>query len=470
MKKEVFLGIDVSKGYADFVLLDKEGKTLEESFRLIDNKDGRQRLLKLIKEWEEKGYKTLFCGVESTGGYENNWYSVLKGLQPEGKVFTTRLNPKAVKAVSDAALRRTITDAVSAENIALYLAKFSEKINYGLEYASYEKFKEGRDHLTAIQMHIKQRSQLLNQLEGWLYSSFPEILTYCRNGVPNWTLQMLVKYPTPQKVINAKNGLSKINGITKIKAEKLKEKARNNTLKVSEYMAHIISSTAMEILHKTNVIRNENKYLEERYKDEEAVKLLTSITGVGVSSAIKFVLEIEDVTRFEDSKKMASYFGVHPTFKQSGDGKWGNHMSKRGRGVIRAALYMCCMSGMQYNPILKPLYFKYRQKGMSHGQATGVLMHKLLRIIYGILKSGKPFDASIDKINQENSENKRNLEKENLKEKNKEEKRKLYRYQRLEANGPISGRRAVKIKEQMTSQAPIEGENAGLSPAAKTKI
>lgn len=83
--------------------------------------------MQLIDEWKGKGLTEVFCGVESTGGYENNWHSLLKSLQSQGGLYVARLNPKAVKAVSDAVLRRTITDSVSAENIALYLAKFPKK-------------------------------------------------------------------------------------------------------------------------------------------------------------------------------------------------------------------------------------------------------------------------------------------------------------------------------------------------------
>ncbi len=468
MKNEIYLGIDVSKGYADFILLNQKGVILEESFRLIDNQEGHKELFKLIEYWIKKWNAILYCGVESTGGYENNWYAVLKGLQFDS-LFVTRLNPKVVKAISDANLRRTITDAVSAENIALYLAKFPERVDYGTNYTIDAEFKEGRNHLTAIRMHIKQRTQLLNQLEGWLYEFFPEILSYCRNGVPNWVLKLLARYPSPQKVMNAKNGLTKIKGITNEKAKRLKGIINKNNFQLSEYYEHLISTTAMEILHKSSVILREESYLEKRYKDKEEVKLLTSIPCIGIASAVKIVLEIEDISRFENSKKMASYFGVHPSFKQSGDGQWKSHMSKRGRSTVRATLYMCCMSGIQHNPILKPLYDKCKEKGMNFRQASGVIMHKLLRIIYGVLKSGKPFNAEIDLNNQENAEYKRALEKKNLLIATNEKERKLYRYQELKPEGPISRRRSVKIKKQVTSQSPNEGENAGLL-SAKTKV
>lgn len=469
MTTKGFLGIDVSKGYADFILIDAQEEIIEKNFRLVDNAEGRKTLLQLINQWKEKGLTELFCGVESTGGYENNWYCLLKGLQPTGSVYTARLNPKAVKAVSDAVLRRTITDSVSAENIALYLAKFPEKIDYGLNYANNDKFKDGRDHLTAIQMHIKQCTQSKNQLGMWLYGAFPEILGYCRNGFPHWLLQMLVKYPTPEKVAKATTGLTKIKGITKEKAAILKSKALQNIQPVSAQMAHIISVAASEILHKIELIDQEEKFITELYKDEEHVKLLTSIPGVGISSAVKLILEIEDIKRFENAKKMASFFGVHPSFKQSGDGKWGSHMSKRGRGTVRATLYMCALSGARHNPVLKPIYKNCKEKGMAHNQAIGVLMHKLLRMVFGILKSERSFAADVDRENQKNAKEKQEQQKKNSNEKTRETKRQTYRYQALETNGPISGRKAAKIKKQTASQTPIEGVNAGL-PSAETNI
>ena len=168
-----------------------------------------------------------------------------------------------------------------------------------------------------------------------------------------------------------------------------------------------------------------------------------------------FVLEIDGVDRFDDVKKITSYFGVHPTYKESGDGKWGNHMSKRGRGTMRAALYMCAKTGVRFNEPLKDIYARCRAKGMNYNQAIGAAMHKLLRIIYGILKSKKPFDAEVDKKNQQNAKEKQKLNEKNSKEKLKEKKKSIHRYQAKNSQGPISGRKAVKLKKQKASQTPI---------------
>ena len=123
-----------------------------------------------MEKWKKEGLTELYCGVQSTGGYENNWHSFLKGLQSVRRLSVSRLNAKAVKPVSDASLRRTLTDVVSATNIASYLAKFPEKVDYGITVKQEDEHsKEGRQFVTSIRMWTKQKVQLRNQLEKLLY-------------------------------------------------------------------------------------------------------------------------------------------------------------------------------------------------------------------------------------------------------------------------------------------------------------
>src|ERR1700712_3902868 len=368
MQKKVFLGIDVSKGYADFVLFDHESNVMESFFQLGDNTEGRRKLKDLIIGWQKEGMEELYCGVESTGGYENNWYSFLKLLQASGGVYVSRLNPKAVKSVSEASLKRTITDSVSAENIASYLIKFPEKVDYGNNTSEpAERFVEGRQFITGLRMWTKQKVQLNNQLEKLLYQYLSEVLVYCRHGIPTWLLKMLIKYPSIQQIRKASiTGLCKIKGISASKATSILKKVAANDQPTSKIIEHLIKVTASQMLHQQELVDANKDLLNDIYKEDPSVKLLTGIKGIGLDSAVWIVLEIEDINRFESAKKLTAYFGTHPTFKQSGDGLWGNHMSKKGRSNIRSVLYMASLSAVRYNPMFKQLYARFRAKGMKH--------------------------------------------------------------------------------------------------------
>lgn len=470
MQEKAFLGIDISKGYADFVLLNGQCEIVEEFFQLSDTSADRKKLMHLIEQWKKQGLEQLYCGVESTGGYENNWYSFLKGLQSGGGVWVSRLNARAVKAVSDGSLKRTITDAVSAHNIASYLIKFPEKVDYGLRAsAPCERFKEGRQFLTCLHMWIKQKVQLGNQLEKLLYQNLPEMLVYCRNGVPTWMLMMLAKFPSINELNKAGVAkISKVHGISKEKALAILKKITGIDRPTSKIIQHLITVTTTEILHQQALIGSGKTRLNNIYKDDPSVKILSDIKGIGLDTAVGAVLEIEDVTRFENVKKISSYFGVHPCFKQSGDGLWGNHMSKKGRGFLRSALYMSALSAVRYNPLFKALYARCRAKAMNHKQAAGVVMHKMLRVIYGVLKSGQAFDPEIEKKRGEIKKQKQETSKQETKEQKKSFEQKRHRFQSSVDMAPISNRNLKARKKQLASQTSNEA-NTG-SPTANANI
>ena len=126
------------------------------------------------------------------------------------------------------------------------------------------------------------------------------------------------------------------------------------------------------------------------------IDLLKTFPGISDSSAIGLIIEIQTVKRFASVKKLASFFGVHPVYKISGDGVGGFKMSKQGRKEPRQILYMVALSAIQCNPLIKEIYEKHQQQGKHNMAAIGICMHKILRIIYGMLKNNQPFNPQID--------------------------------------------------------------------------
>ena len=171
-----YLGGDVSKGYADFVILNSRKQPVEENFQLDDTHLGHCQLHEQLSGFFNKhpGAK-LHAALESTGGYENNWYSTLFKFQGSLNIETARLNPEGVNHNSKADLKRVITDKVSAQSIAEYLIAHPDKIIYQQQ----DYWGSLRKQWSFVKMLSKQSTQLLNQLESLLYSANPEILRYC---------------------------------------------------------------------------------------------------------------------------------------------------------------------------------------------------------------------------------------------------------------------------------------------------
>ena len=187
-----------------------------------------------------------------------------------------RLNAKAVKAIGDAALKRTITDAVSAENTCAYLVSFPEKITYAASSttpADKEEWKASQSQSTYLRMLQKQKVQLSNQLEKLLYQYFLEVLLYCRHGMPTWLLRVLSSYPCATALTKAtESKLASIKGISTEKAKALVEKAAHSAQIVSPQIQRLIRETAKEILHKEALVKTEKHYLIALHREKPQPK------------------------------------------------------------------------------------------------------------------------------------------------------------------------------------------------------
>lgn len=470
MKKEsLYLGIDVSKGYADFVMLNQDQELVEEAFQLDDNANGHACLGEILEKYtDSKSDLEIRCGLESTGGYERNWYHYLVSLSENTPVKVALLNPVVVKGISKASKDRTITDNVSAKNIAIYLLSYGNKVVYHQDSVYADIFESGRSLYSLETMLNKQKTQLSNQLEKVIYQHFPEITYLFKHKTPVWVLRVLSKYPSAEKIRKAGlEKLMKIPGIGSSKATMLISKLDQCKGKQDDHVDYIIKHTASEIMHKDDKIKECKAFLEKKYKDHPAVKLLTTIKGIGTSSAISILFEIVNIKRFRSAKALAAYFGVNPESKESGDDKWKSHMAKKGRKKMRAVLYMACMTAKSHDPILRKKYADCRAKGKNHYFAMGVIMHKMLRIIYGILKSGKAYDPQIDQKNQKRSFEKQAEIKEIINQQERENLKKRRRYQGMEmVDCPISRRKAKKMKELESSQEPVATQSYGINTSS----
>jgi len=395
---EFFMGCDVSKGYADFVIIGCGEEVIEPTFQVDDTAEGHAVVVEFLSTFFKKHtHGKLYVGVESTGGYENNWIGLFSRMAEIWDIKATRLNPLPVKAHHEAAMRRIGTDDISALNIASYLIAYRSKVNYEQDNS----FSSLRKQWNFTELLKKQKTQLSNQLGFLIYQSHPELVRYCKDGIPRWILLLLKRYPTAARLTRAKaSSVAKIPFISPSRAASLIEEAMDSVAaSTDETDGFVIKETVQQIMTKNIAIEAQKERMEASCAIPET-KLLTTIPGVGIYSAIGLIINIVSVARFANVKKLASYFGLHPVYRQSGDGIWGFHMSKKGRVEPRAILYMTVLSALNCNPLIRELYDRCVAGGMNRMEAIGVCMHKMLRIVYGMLRNGAEFEPAVDEKNR----------------------------------------------------------------------
>ena len=70
-------------------------------------------------------------------------------------------------------------------------------------------------------------------------------------------------------------------------------------------------------------------------------------------------------------------------------------MSRTGHKDLRRALYMPGLVARRHNPALKVFGDRLSAAGLAPKAVVGAVMRKLAHIIYGVIKSGQPFDVKI---------------------------------------------------------------------------
>lgn len=122
-------------------------------------------------------------------------------------------------------------------------------------------------------------------------------------------------------------------------------------------------------------------------------ELLETIPAIGEITATLLLAELPDVERFTSARQVAAFAGLTPKHRQSGSSVRGQaRLSKIGQARIRRALYMPAVVARRYNPVIKAFSQRLAERGKCPMVIIGAAMRKLLHIVYGVLKSGKPFD------------------------------------------------------------------------------
>ena len=125
------------------------------------------------------------------------------------------------------------------------------------------------------------------------------------------------------------------------------------------------------------------------------VDLMTTIPGVGRATAAKVISYAGDVRKFSSAKSFAAYIGLTPRQRQSGSSVRGRTMISRiGCGELRASLYMPGVVAKTHNPILRAFAARLSANGLCNMAVVSAVMRKLAHLIYGVLRSEKPFDAN----------------------------------------------------------------------------
>jgi transposase len=126
------------------------------------------------------------------------------------------------------------------------------------------------------------------------------------------------------------------------------------------------------------------------------VRLLLTVPGTGLLAAMRFLTEIENINRFENTDHFAAYPGPVPNRHNSGEVKNDGEMTRRGQSMLRKSIIEPAWTAARHDPALSLAYNRYVRR-MNPNRAIIRIARKLLNRIYFVLKNKKEYVTCVSK-------------------------------------------------------------------------
>lgn len=146
-------------------------------------------------------------------------------------------------------------------------------------------------------------------------------------------------------------------------------------------------------------LRQVEKAIQEHIDNDPDLRgrhqLLTSIPGVGDISSAQLLALLGDLDKYTDVRQLVAHAGLNPAQRQSGNHESRPHISRIGDADLRSKLYMPALTGKGCNPTLKAFSQRLGERGKPFKVIMCALMRKLIHIVWGVLRSGRPYSPEI---------------------------------------------------------------------------
>jgi transposase len=116
---------------------------------------------------------------------------------------------------------------------------------------------------------------------------------------------------------------------------------------------------------------------------EDAVFLL-QLPGMGLITAMPVLAAIGDIGRFPTAKKLVGYAGLGASVHASGQVRYPGHITKEGRGELRAAMVEVAWRAVQHHPRWRR---RFQELARRRGERKAIvaIARKLLVVVWHVL-------------------------------------------------------------------------------------
>ena len=377
------LGIDIAKlNHVASCIDSSTNEVIFSNFKFKNDFKGFSALLDKIKSLD---VKNLIIGLESTSHYGENLINFL--FKQHFKVAL--INPLQTSHLRKANIRDAKNDRLDSLNIArsLIFGKLNFVSEKNIDCFSVKKLTRFRSNL------IKQRSKAKIQLTSLLDLLFPELQYLFKSKIHSKTIYTLLKkYPSADEIAALKDDeisnllyASSKGHFKREKSIELKSLAKTTVgIKDTSVSLHVIQLIELIELFDRQIKDIVTKITDT--VDKLDTKLL-SVPGINIIACTIILGETNNFDNFSNATKLLAFAGLDPKIRQSGNfSATSCRMSKKGSPYLRYALIFTAWNAVRHSEKFNKYYCLKRSQSKSHYNALGHVVHKLVRVIFTLIK------------------------------------------------------------------------------------
>jgi transposase len=334
-----YVGVDIGKRKCRAAIMNPEGKIVKE-LDFSNNSDGIASLTLLLSMDDR-------VVMESTGPYWLDLYNQLDELH----IPVVLANPLKTKAIASARIK---SDKVDARILAHLLRT-------DLIPECYVPPKDMREIRSLVRHRlsiVKLRTMVKNKAHALID----------RNGL--------------------KHDFSDLFGKAGMQWLKSLELCGLDRLMLDNYLMHLENLDLQ--------IERVDLEITSRASFDGDVRLLLSLKGINVYSALLIKSEIGNIERFSDYKKLVSWAGLAPSLHQSGDVEYHGNITKQGSVMLRWIMVESARVASVFDPRMKAFYERVAKR-RGDQKAVVAVANNMLKIMWFMLTRKEAYESVDEK-------------------------------------------------------------------------
>jgi transposase len=330
MKKNVFIGIDVSKHTLDTAFITRDGDSLSDPvWRQFSNTPSG---LKEMKKWLHQMNVSLdqqaIIVIENTGIYHRLLWQYFSGIEVDLCI------ENAAQVKWSLGIARGKNDKVDSRRLALYAVRHADRLKPTPRL---------HNNIMALKDLLTLRTKLITQSRS-ISTGFNELKNVSEAAIMK-TMQKLLR--------PAQDGLKE--SIKKAEAQ-------------------------------IKTMLSQDKELSKIYK------LLITIPGIGHITAVMLMCCTNMFTLCSSGKQLACYCGVVPFNHQSGISiKGKSRVHRMANKELKRLLHLCALTVIRHKQEFKLYYERKKQEGKHAMSILNAIRNKIILRVFAVVKNDRPY-------------------------------------------------------------------------------